>query len=133
MTTAQLALTILPDTFAICRLDAGAPVPGWALRGALVSVTRTADELSIVCPQDDAPEGVQASREWRRLRVAGPLDLSLTGVLASLTEPLARAGVSVFAISTFDTDYLLVRETQLDAAVAALSAAGHNAAQLSQP
>jgi hypothetical protein len=124
-----LILAVMPNRFAICRLDDGAPIPHWALRGNFVSVTRTADELSVVCPQGDVPEGVQCSRGWRCLRVEGPLDLSLTGVLASLTAPLARAGISVFAISTFDTDYLLVQEKDLKEALVALSAAGHNATQ----
>ena len=129
MTSLTLTLSIMPGTFAICRVDAGAAIPRWALRGSFVSLTRTADELSIVCPQGDVPEGMQCSRGWRCLRVAGPLDLSLTGVLASLTAPLARARISLFAISSFNTDYLLVQEKDLEEALVALSAAGHNARQ----
>ncbi len=133
MTTLTLTLSIIPETFAICRLGDGAAIPRWALRGSFVSVTRTADELSIVCPLGDVPKGVQCSRGWRCLRVEGPLDLSLTGVLASLTAPLARVGISVFAISTFDTDYLMVQEKHLEAALVALAAAGHNATQELRP
>ena len=124
-----LTLSIMPETFAICHLDDGAAIPRWALRGSFVSVTRAADELSIVCPLGDVPKGVQCSRGWRCLRVEGPLDLSLTGVLASLTVPLARARISVFAVSTFDTDYLLVQEKDLKEALVALSAAGHDVRQ----
>jgi hypothetical protein len=112
---------------AVCRLDAGEPLPAWALSGAsaLVSITRTTAELSVVCTQEDVPDGVRAERNWRCLMVEGPLDFSLTGVLAALLAPLAEAGVSIFALSTFDTDCLLIRAAQLDTAIAALSAAGH--------
>jgi hypothetical protein len=133
MTSLTLTLSIMPGAFAICRLDDGAAIPRWALRGSFVSVTRTADELSIVCPQSDVPEGMQCSRWWRCLRVEGPLDLSITGVLASLTTTLASARISLFAISTFNTDYLLVQEKNLKEALVALSSAGHNVRQEEQP
>ncbi|HEY7848912.1 MAG TPA: ACT domain-containing protein, partial [Ktedonobacterales bacterium] len=83
------------------------------------------DELSLVLPEASAPEGATTEAGWRALRVAGPLDFALIGVLASLAEPLAQAGVSIFAISTYDTDYLLVREVALTEALTALRAAGH--------
>lgn len=122
----RLTLTVLPETLAICRLDPGAAVPAWALSaGGFVSITRTGDELSVVCPEASIPQDVIASRGWRCLRVAGPLDFSLVGVLAALASPLAAAGVSIFAISTYDTDYLLAREADLPGAVEALTAAGH--------
>jgi len=114
----------LPDTFAICRLDGDAGVPDWA-KGEFISVTRTPDELSIVCSQDDMPADIQSEDGWRCLRVAGKLDFSVIGVIASLTGTLAAADISVFAISTFDTDYLLVKESDLDAAVESLGEAGH--------
>ena len=91
----------------------------------MASVTRTAAELSIVAPSAAVPPEVRAERDWRALRVAGPLDFALTGILASLAAPLADAGVSIFALSTYDTDYVLVRHPQLDVALAALRAAGH--------
>lgn len=118
-------LSVLRQTLAVCRLDPEAPTPGWAGEAGWFSITRTADELSVVAPEDRVPEGVRAERGWRALRVAGPLDFSLTGVLSSLAGPLADAGVSVFALSTFDTDYLLVRERQLELAVTTLTRAGH--------
>jgi hypothetical protein len=120
-------LALLPDLIAVCRLDTKAPLPAWATAGSstLVSVTRTASELSIVCAQENMPQDVRSERDWRCLMVEGPLDFSLTGVLSALLAPLAEAGVSVFALSTFDTDYLLVRAAQLDLAVETLSAAGH--------
>jgi uncharacterized protein len=121
----QLRLAILPETFAVCRLSEGSKLPEWALLGEFFSITRTAYELSIVCHQAGVPEGAQCERDWRCLQVEGPLDFSLTGILASLAVPLADAGISIFAVSTFDTDYLLVKEKQLQAAINALTAAGH--------
>jgi hypothetical protein len=121
----QFRLVVLEDTFAVCRLEPEAPVPSWAAGGPFVSVTRTAAELSAVCPAIAVPEGVRCERGWRCLRVAGTLDLSLVGVLASLLGPLSGAGVAVFALSTFDADYLLVRQADLGRAVEALRQAGH--------
>jgi hypothetical protein len=121
-------LISLDGLFAVCRLAAEAPLPAWAAggpSGSLVSITRTADELSIVCRQELVPEGVRCERGWRVLRVAGTLDFNLVGVLAALLAPLAEAGVAVFVLSTFDTDYLLVKDDRLDAADDALRRAGH--------
>jgi GNAT superfamily N-acetyltransferase len=119
-----MTLDVLPGTIAIVQLDARAPTPAWA-QGAFASVTRTAGELSIVCDETSVPGEARAERGWRVLRVAGPLDFALTGVLASLTAPLAAATVSIFAVSTFDTDYILVRADALDRALEALRGAGH--------
>ncbi len=121
----NLTLTLLPQTFAVCRLDPAEPVPSWAVSGDLFSVTRTPAELSVVCPQASVPEGVQAETDWRCIAVAGPLDFSLTGILASLAEPLAAAGIAIFALSTYETDYLLVKSRQIAYAVEVLSQAGH--------
>ena len=123
--TRLLNLRLLNDTFAVCRLDSDAPLPPWATAGDLITITRTADELSVVCRQDAVPEGIPCEWGWRCLRVAGTIPFSVVGVLASLTAPLAEAGISVFAISTFDTDYLLVKENDLAAAVEALQRQGH--------
>jgi hypothetical protein len=119
-----LSLIILPDTFAVCRLPVDSPVPAW-VTGEFVSITRTTDELSIVCRADAVPEGSRCERGWRCLRVDGTLDLSLVGVLASLAVPLAEAGVTMFAVSTFDTDYLLVKDAQLARATDVWRTAGH--------
>jgi hypothetical protein len=100
-------------------------MPPWATAGDLFSITRTADELSVVCRQEAVPEGIPCARGWRCLRVAGTIPFSVVGVLASLTAPLAEAGVSVFAISTFDTDYLLVKAADLEWAVDVLRRRGH--------
>jgi hypothetical protein len=121
----QLHLTPLPGTYAVCRLAPDEPLPEWATRGDFITITRTGGELSVVCPEGAVPEGVRREAGWRCLGVVGTLDFSLVGVLASLVVPLAEAGVSVFAVSTFDTDYLLVRETDLGRATIALRDAGH--------
>jgi uncharacterized protein len=116
---------MLPDSFAIVRLAADAPLPRWATQGRFFSVTRTSDEVSVVCLADQVPSGVTAEKGWRALRVKGPFALSEIGVLAALSAALAEAKVSLLAISTFDTDYLLVSDGQLRAAIAALKGAGH--------
>jgi hypothetical protein len=123
--TATHTLDLLDEPLALCRLDPRAPVPAWAWTGPFVSVTRTADELSLVCAAAAVPPDATVAAPWRALRVAGPLDLSEVGVLARLAAPLAAAGVSVFVVATYDTDWLLVRASAVDAAVAALRAAGH--------
>jgi hypothetical protein len=120
-----LTLSVLPDTFAICRFDPAAPIPSWVTQREFVSITRTRDELSIVCAQHAVPDGIRCERDWRALKVEGKLDFALTGILASLAAPLADAGISILAISTFDTDYLLVKEMHLSRAIQVLSAAGH--------
>ena len=102
-------LSVLPETLAICRLNANEAIPAWAMNGEFVAITRTLDELSIVCAAENVVPDVKADRGWRVLKVAGPLDLTLTGVLASLAKPLAEAKINIFTVSTFDTDYLLVK------------------------
>jgi hypothetical protein len=119
-------LRLLPGRFAVCRLAADEAVPAWADGGAFSSVTRTPEELSVVCAEERAPAGAKCERGWHILQVAGPLEFALTGILAAIAAPLARAGVSVFTISTFDTDYVLVKEENRAKAVEALQAAGHN-------
>lgn len=111
--THRLTLTVLSDFFAVCRLDAGAAVPAWATSGEFFSITRTAEELSVVCQQAVVPDGVRCERDWRCVQAAGPIPFSAVGVMASLVQPLAEVGISVFAVSTFDTDYLLVKGTDL--------------------
>ena len=119
------SLSLLPGRLAICRLDPDAEVPGWAHSGVFSSATRTAGELSIVCPEDQVPPGVRSDRGWRALKLEGPLDLSMAGVIAAMAAPLAEAGIPIFSIATYETDYLLVRESQLPASIAALAEHGH--------
>ena len=123
-----MQLTILAGELAVCRLGVEQEVPPWVWRERepLCSVTYTGDECSIVCPAGVIPNGVQAERGWRVLKVLGPLDFALTGVLVSLAQPLAEQGIPIFALSTFDTDYLLVKEQALSEAKTALEQAGHN-------
>ncbi len=118
-------IIVLDGAFAVCRLAANAPTPPWASAGSFSSITRTPDELSIVCAEGDVPEGVKSEKGWRCLRVAGTIDFDAVGVLAALAVPLAAAGVGVFAVSTFDTDYLMVKGKDLPAALDALRGAGH--------
>jgi uncharacterized protein len=120
-----LKLRVLAGELAVCRLPADAPAPATPPSATLFSITRTREELSVVCDAAQAPAGAQIQAGWRALQVAGPLDFALTGILASIAAPLALAGVSLFAVSTYDTDYVLVGEDALDAAVAALRDAGH--------
>jgi uncharacterized protein len=120
-----LTLTLLPDRYAVCRLDPSAGIPGWALVGELWAVTRTADELSVVTRENAVPQSVQSEDGWRALKLVGPFDFGLTGILASVLTPLAEAEVGIFAFSTFDTDYVLMKADKLDTAIAALKSAGH--------
>lgn len=117
----MLRLSVLPNKLAICRLDKNAPIPSWATNDSFFSITRTTDELSIVCSKDNIPDNIRSEKNWRALKVIGPLDFSLTGILASLANPLAEAKISIFAISTFDTDYILVKNEKLKEAVKILS------------
>jgi len=120
-----VTLDLLPGSYAICRLDATADVPSWAARPGFSSITRTAEELSIVCATDAVPDGIHAQRGYRGLAVRGPLDFSLVGIVASLAVALAAASISIFVVSTHDTDYLFVRDADLGRAVATLRDAGH--------
>jgi len=125
MSNTKLRLSLLPELFAVCQLNPGTAIPDWAVKSPFFSITRTADELSIVCQQGTLPVDVKAERDWRCLQVEGPLDFALTGILAMLTTPLAEANICIFAIATFDTDYLLIKETAIESAIKTLRAAGH--------
>jgi uncharacterized protein len=118
-------LTLLPDRFAVCRLDPAAPIPPWALAdaGGFLSVTRTREELSVICSTAALPPSHSGEPDWQCLRIDGVFGLDEPGVLASVIDPLAASGMSVFAVATYDTDYLLVRHA--DQAAVVLRAAGH--------
>jgi hypothetical protein len=120
-----MKLVLMAEPLAICRLEANAPWPEWAKGEGLVALIRDAEELSVICPERHLPKAQAAVTGWRALRVSGPLDFSLVGVMATLTTPLAQAGVSLLAVSTYSTDYLLVREGDLARALEALLRAGH--------
>ncbi|BCJ65566.1 ACT domain-containing protein [Polymorphospora rubra] len=127
----MLDLDLLPDEYAVCRLPAGSSLPADLVGGpdgGVVSVTWTADEVSIICRADLVPAEATAETPWRCFRVVGPLDLALTGILASLVTPLADARVNILAFSTYDTDYLLVPSVRLAEALATLTHTGHRIA-----
>jgi hypothetical protein len=122
----SLTLSALPDRYAVCRFDAGSAIPHWAVQPAgFCSITRTDDELSVVCAEGRVPSNVAAERGWRGFKLEGSFDFAQTGILKSVLDPLADARVGIFTLSTFDTDYVLVRDGQYEQAVTALTRYGH--------
>ena len=125
-TVSPSRLTVVPGRLAICRWDKGSPLPDWSMRGDFFAIVGTPDEVSIVCDEGVVPLEVEASRDWVALKVAGPMPLSTVGVLADVAGPLAQAGVSLFAVSTFETDYVLINKFKVEIAIEALKQAGHS-------
>ena len=125
MADIKLTLAVLPERFAVCRLGPSEDLPAWATRAPVFSVTRTRDELSIVCPEENIPADTRSAKGWRALRLVGTFDFAMTGILVSVVGPLARVGVSIFSFSTYDTDYVMVLEDQLEKARKALTDRGH--------
>jgi len=123
--TRSLSFSHLHGSFAICRLPSNTAIPDWALRSGFSSVTSTADEVSIVCPAAQVPSEVVQENGWACLKLHGPFPFSETGILASFLQPLSERAIPIFAISTFDTDYVLVKHESLEKAVQALREAGH--------
>jgi hypothetical protein len=126
----NLKYSVLIERLAVCRFASDVRIPAWALEGGFFCVVRTRDELSIVCGEDVCgegrmPDGAPVERGWLALKLEGPFPFSMTGVLTSFLQPLAEAQIPIFAISTFDTDYVLIKRENLERAVAALGAAGH--------
>jgi uncharacterized protein len=123
----HLPLELLPETLAVCRLPPEASIPAWAAAGRspFLTISRTVEELSITTVETVVPADVRCERGYRAVRVHGNLPLDLIGILAAIADPLADAGLAIFAISTFETDYVLVKATELDTAIAALTQAGH--------
>lgn len=115
----------IQGSFAVCQLPPTAPVPDWASNGPLLSITRTAEELSIVCPEEGVPDNIKAEKQWQCFMLEGPFPFSQTGVLLSFIQPLSQSGVPIFAISTFNTDYVLIQAEFVGMAVEALRGAGH--------
>lgn len=122
--TPEVELAWIPGRYAIGRLPANAVLLA-APAGPFVSVTRTADELSIACAEGEMPAAAQSEGPYALFRVVGSMELGLVGVIAAISRPLAAYGVSIFSVATFDTDYVLVRESDRARAQAALEAAGH--------
>lgn len=125
MSTHSLTLALLPDRYAVAQLPAEAALPEWWPTHGMRHAGWTDDELSLVCEETHVPDDVRCQRGWRMFKLQGPFDFALTGILKAVLDPLAAAGVGIFAISTFDTDYVLVQAPQLDLAVEALGAHGH--------
>lgn len=121
----QLTLIVQPTRLGICRLDPAKPIPDWVYTSAFFSITRTPDELSVVCDETLIPEDQHCHKGWKSIKIRGPLNLSDTGILRSLTAPMAEADIAVFSVSTHDTDYLLVKESDLLQAIAVFSLQGH--------
>ena len=122
---ATLRLSMLDERLAVCRLEARAEIPPWATGAPCFCVPRTPDELSIICPEERVPAGITCEPGWRAFKLEGAFDFGLVGVLSSVAAPLAESEVGILAIATYDTDYVLVQESQLDLALAALRERGH--------
>ena len=127
----NLNLSLLEGRFAVVQLEPESQVPAWALQGEFFTVSRSSEELSIVCPESNVPDdsALRLERSWACLKLQGPFEFSMTGILLSVLEPLAKAQVGIFAISTFNTDYVLVKNDLLETAIAALESVGHRVAR----
>ena len=124
MTSIKLTMKLLKDKYSVCRLDKNSIIPNWVMNGEFFSITKTEDELSIFCSQENLPHNmqhelanIQCEKDWRILKVEGPLDFSLVGILSSISSLMAKEKISIFALSTYDTDYILVKENNIDAAI----------------
>ena len=123
----SFVISVLKDSFAVCRLSAFEPLPDWILKNPLSSITRTPEEYSVVCPHEVIPEQDKftCESEWKCLKIHGPLDFSEVGIISNITSILATAQISVFVLSTYETDYILVKKMNIDKAAKALSDSGH--------
>jgi hypothetical protein len=126
MSHRQLKLSLLKNKYAICSLPKDAPIPEWALAQSLASINRTDKELTIVCKQDIIPSQYQSDLNWRCFKIDGSFDLNQIGVISSISSPLADAGISIYVISTYDTDYFLIKDDNLEKTISTLSASGHS-------
>ncbi len=121
----KLKFRVISGSFAICRLPAADPVPEWAKGGPFTSVTRTSEELSVICPADRVPSQYKPETPWFCLELEGPFAFSQVGILYSFIQPLVQSGVPIFAVSTYDTDYILIEDNFRLSALQALQSAGH--------
>lgn len=121
-----LTMKLLKESLAVCRLEKDDKIPTFAIEGDFFSITKTEDELSLVCSSKNIPDNIKCEKDWRALKVEGPLDFSLIGILSSISSILAKNKVSIFAISTYDTDYILVKDKDLDNAIIALEKENYN-------
>ena len=120
-----LTMKLLKENYGVCRLDKTESIPEWTQNSDFLSITKTLDELSIVCTQDSIPNNIKCENNWRILKVEGPLDFSLIGIISSISNVLAQQKISMFAVSTYDTDYILVKDKDIDNAIASLSIVGY--------
>ncbi len=120
-----LTMKLLKEKVGVCRLDKKTPLPKWVEASEFFSITKTMDELSIVCSENSIPIDIKCEKDWRVLKVHGPLDFSLIGILSSISTILAKKGISIFAISTYDTDYILVKDKDINNAIDALTYEGY--------
>lgn len=126
MNSIKLTMKLLKEKYSICRLDKNNPIPAWAIKEDFFSITKTEDELSIVCLKDNVPNSVKCETDWKILKVEGPLDFSLVGILSSISSLMAKEKISIFALSTYDTDYILVKENDVEAAISTLIKNNYN-------
>ena len=125
MVEIKLTIALLDESFVICRFAPDEKVPGQLTANRFYSITRTDEEISVVCPKENVPDGAKCDYGWRCFKVKGPLDFSLIGIIASIATTLSQAGVSIFTISTFNTDYFLVNDDKVEIAIKALGNEGH--------
>ena len=122
MSERALTMKLMKGLYGVCRLNRDEAIPEWVFQSSFYSITKTLDELSVVCSQDNIPDEIKCEKDWRILRVEGPLDFSLIGILSSISTTLANKGISIFVISTYDTDYIFVKDKKVDMAIDALLA-----------
>lgn len=118
-------MKLLRGKYGVCRLDKSDLIPEWMQNSDFLSITRTQEELSVVCSEESIPNDIKCEKDWRILKIEGPLDFSLVGILASISTVLAQKKISIFAVSTYDTDYILVKNKDIDSAIAALTSEGY--------
>jgi len=121
----KILMKLMKEKYGVCRLDKTELIPEWAKDSDFFSITKTLEELSIVCSEGSIPVSVKCEKDWRILKVEGPLDFSLVGILSSISNVLAQQGISIFAISTYDTDYILVKDKDINNAIDSLSIVGY--------
>lgn len=124
-----LTMKLLKELYGVCRLDKAESIHEWAIKGDFYSVTKTSDELSIVCLEANIPNGIKCEKEWRILKIEGPLDFSLIGILSAISTILAQKGISIFAVSTYDTDYVLVKSKDIENTIDSLTKEGYEIIQ----
>ena len=115
-----LTMKLIKEKYGVCRINPNELIPEWAQNSDFFSITKTCDELSIVCSQDAIPNDIKCEKDWKILKIEGPLDFSLVGILSSISTILAQKGISIFAISTYDTDYIFVKNKDIDNAIESL-------------